>query len=453
MPLPAACRRRAVAPAGPGILTCEPGASDVPISAGDTAWVLGAAGLVLFMTPGLALFYGGMVRSKSVLAMLLQNVATIAVVSVAWVAVGWTLAFGPDAGGGWIGTLRFAGLAHPLAAVPGLGQSVPTPAVVAFQMMFAVITTALLTGAGADRMRLGGFLLFATLWSVVVYAPVAHWVFSPGGWLAHRGVLDFAGGTVVETNSGAAALALALALGPRRGWPRQVMAPHSLPLTMVGAGILWFGWFGFNAGSELRADTVAAQALLTTQLAGCTGLLGWLLVERLRSGRPTLLGGASGAVAGLVAITPACGFVPAWAALLIGLAGGVAAAWAVEIKFRLRYDDSLDVVGVHGVCGIVGTLAVGLLAAGAVNPAVRHAGLLAGGGLHLLGEQALAVLVTVAWSFPVTWLLARLVMRLVGLRVSAEDEQDGLDSSQHAEAAYDMGALGASGHRTGAGAH
>jgi Amt family ammonium transporter len=323
---------------------------------------------------------------------------------------------------------------------------VPGPAIVAFEMMFAIITTALLTGSGADRMRLPGFLVFAAAWCLLVYVPLAHWVFSPNGWLAQRGVLDFAGGTVVETNSGVAALALALVLGRRRGWPRHQSPPHSLPFTLLGAGILWFGWFGFNAGSALAANSVAAQALVTTQLGGSAGMIGWLVVERMRHGRFTLLGGVSGAIAGLVAVTPACGFVTGWAAVLIGIAGGAAAALAVEAKFRLGYDDSLDVLGVHGIGGIVGTLAVGLFATASVNPAVRHAGLFVGGGLHQLGVQALALVVTIGWSFTVTYLLAQLVSRFIGLRVSPEAESEGLDASQQAEVAYDMGSVSSGSH-------
>jgi len=397
----------------------------VHVDAGDTAWVLGSAALVLFMTPGLALFYGGMVRSKNVLAMMVQNLGAIAVVSVVWALLAYTLAFGPDAGG-FIGGLRFAGLGHPAAALPGMNLHVPPLAFAAFQMMFAVITCALLTGAGADRMRFGPFLVFAAVWTVVVYAPVAHWVFSPHGWLFRRGVLDFAGGNVVEVDSGASALALALVLGRRRGWPREVMAPHSLPLTVIGAGILWFGWFGFNAGSALGANALAAKALVDTQLAACTGLLGWLVMERLRTGHATTLGAASGAVAGLVAITPACGFVDPWAALVIGALGGVTGVLAVALKNRLRYDDSLDVVGVHGACGAVGTVSIGVLAS-------------QGAGVHLLGVQALAVLATAAWAFGLTWLLATLIHRTVGLRASAEAEVEGLDTAIHAESAYDFG--------------
>jgi len=398
----------------------------VIVDAGDTAWVLGAAALVLFMTPGLALFYGGMVRSKNVLAMMVQNLGAIAIVSVVWAIVAYSLAFGPDAGGGFIGTLRLAGLAHPNAQVPGYHLTVPPLAFAAFQMMFAVITAALLTGTGADRMRFSGFLVFAALWSIVVYAPIAHWVFSPEGWLFKRGVLDFAGGNVVEIDSGASALALAFVLGRRHGWPRDVMAPHSLPLTVVGAGILWFGWFGFNAGSALASGHVAAQAFVSTQLAACTGLLGWILVERWRTGHATTLGAASGVVAGLVAITPACGYVNSMAALLIGFLGGVTGVLAVSAKFRFGYDDALDVVGVHGACGVVGTLLLGVLA--------MH-----GAGAHLLGEQALAVIVTIAWAFTLTYAVAWLVERSVGLRVPRQVEIEGLDTVVHAESAYDFG--------------
>ena len=396
------------------------------VDAGDTAWVLGSAALVLFMTPGLALFYGGMVRSKHVLAMMVQNLGTIAVVSVVWAVLAYSLAFGPDAGGGFIGTLHLAGLAHPTAQVPGFNLTVPPLAFATFQMMFAVITAALLTGTGADRMRFNGFLVFASVWAIVVYAPIAHWVFSPEGWLFKRGVLDFAGGNVVEIDSGASALALAFVLGRRRGWPRDVMAPHSLPLTVLGAGILWFGWFGFNAGSALAANGVAAQAFVSTQLAACAGLLGWLVVERWRTGHATTLGAASGAVAGLVAITPAAGYVNAMAALLIGFLGGITGVLAVAVKFKFRYDDSLDVVGVHGACGVVGTLMLGVLA--------MH-----GAGLHLLGEQALAVAVTIGWAFTLTYLIATVVQRTVGLRVSPEIEVEGLDTAVHAESAYDFG--------------
>jgi Amt family ammonium transporter len=411
------------------------------VNPADTAWVLICAALVLFMTPGLALFYGGMVRSKHVLAMLAQNFATIAVVSVVWALVGFSLAFSGDAGGhGLIGNLHVVGLAHANEPLPGIHLTVPLSAFAAFQMMFAVITAALLTGAGADRMRFGPFLAFATLWVLIVYVPLAHWAFSPQGWLARDGMLDFAGGTVVEINAGASALALVLVLGRRRGWPEEPMAPHSLPLTLLGAGILWFGWFGFNAGSALASGSLAAQALIGTHLAGCGGLLGWVAFEKRATGHATTLGAASGAVAGLVAITPAAGFVNSIGAIVIGFAAGVVGLYAVRLKFRHGYDDSLDVVGVHGVCGVVGTLAVGVLATRTVNPLGR--GLIDGGGVHLLGWQALGVLVAAAWAFVGTGVIALAVHRTVGLRATPEEELAGLDMSIHAETAYEHGATG-----------
>ncbi|MGN6472200.1 MAG: ammonium transporter [Mycobacteriales bacterium] len=410
----------------------------MPLDGGDTAWVLGSAGLVLFMTPGLALFYGGMIRTKNVLAMIIANFATIAVVSIAWALVAYSIAFGPDAGGGLLGTLHLAGLAHPDQQVAGFHLTVPPLAFAAFQMMFAVITAALLTGTVAERAKFGAFLVFAVVWVVVVYAPIAHWVFSPTGWLAHRGVLDFAGGNVVEIDSGASALALAMVIGRRRGWPREVIAPHSLPFTMLGAGILWFGWFGFNAGSALASGALASQALIGTQLAACAGLLAWCGLEKLRTGHATTLGAASGAVAGLVAITPAAGFVNSMAAIAIGAAGGTVSLFACTAKFRGGYDDSLDVVGVHGAAGVVGTLLVGVFATRAVNPAIRYEGLVNGGG-HLLGVQALAVLVTIVWAFTMTWIIATIVQRTIGLRAPESAEIEGLDTALHAESAYDFG--------------
>jgi ammonium transporter, Amt family len=410
------------------------------IDSGNTAWLLVCTALVLFMTPGLAFFYGGMVRSKHVLSMLAQNFAVIAVVSIVWVLIGFTLAFGGDIGHGLLGNLHFVGFANPNDAIPGLHLTVPPLAYATFQMMFAVVTAALLTGAGADRMQFRGFLVLAALWIVVVYAPLAHWVFSPTGWLAHRGLLDFAGGTVVEINAGASALALVLVVGKRRGWPQEAMAPHSLPLTLLGAGILWFGWFGFNAGSALAAGDLAAQALVGTHLAACGGLLGWVLLEWKATGHATTLGAASGAISGLVAITPAAGYVNSVDAIIIGFLAGVAGLLAVRLKFRHGYDDSLDVVGVHGVCGIVGTLAVGLFATRTVNPAGR--GLFDGAGFHQLGIQALGVAVAAVFAFVATWLLAQLIQRTIGLRVPDHMELEGLDRAVHAEAAYEHGNFG-----------
>jgi len=412
------------------------------MNSGDTAWVLISAALVLFMTPGLALFYGGMVRAKNLLAMLMQNFFSMGLVSVLWAVVGFSLAFGPDRGRGFIGDLDLVGLRHLSHGIPGFATlTVPALAFVAYQMMFAVITPALITGATADRLRFGGYAVFLGLWLVLVYAPVAHWVFSPAGWLARRGALDFAGGTVVHINAGIAALAVVVVIGRRRGWPGEAMAPHSLPLTLLGTGILWFGWFGFNAGSALAANGIAAQALINTQLAAAAGMLGWLILERIESGHATTLGAASGAVAGLVAITPCAGYVGGLSPVIIGLVAGSVCVLAVRLKFRFRFDDALDVVGVHLVGGILGSLMVGLFAAKSVNPAGAD-GLFAGGGVHLLREQAIAVGATLGFSFIVSLVLAVLVDRTIGLRVSPEVEAEGLDTTLHAETAYAFGSTG-----------
>jgi Amt family ammonium transporter len=412
-------------------------------NSGDTAWVLASSALVLFMTPGLAIFYGGMVRRKNVLAMLMQNFVTMALVGLAWVWLSYSLAFGPDWGGlGLLGTLHFAALSHISGAIPGMAhQSVPQLAFVAFQMMFAVITAALLTGSSADRLGFGAFCVFVCLWSVVVYDPIAHWVFSPEGWLAKRGTEDFAGGTVVEITSGVSGAALALVIGPRRGWPHELMRPHNVPMSVLGAGILWFGWFGFNAGSALSAGR-AVEAFVNTNTATAAALLAWLVVEKLRDGRATTLGAASGAVAGAVAITPACGFVNTVGATAIGLVAGAACALAVSLKFKFGVDDSLDVLAVHGVGGFVGMLMVGLFGISAVSGAN---GLFYGGGVTLLGRQALAVVVAVGWAFFATAALAWAVHKLVGMRVGPEEELAGLDVSLHEESAYDFEALGSGG--------
>jgi Amt family ammonium transporter len=406
------------------------------MQSGDTAWMLVCTALVLFMTPGLAFFYGGMVRAKNVLAMLAQNFTVIAVVSILWVLFVYSLAFGPDLGGGLIGTLHFAGFAHANEPIPGMHLTVPPVLYATFEMMFAVLTIALLTGAVADRMTFGGFLAFSAVWVTVVYAPIAHWVWSPHGWLAQRHLLDFAGGTVVEISAGASALALLIVLKPRLGWPREAMPPHSLPFTLLGAGILWFGWFGFNAGSALAAGNLAAQALLNTHLGACAGLLAWLLVEKLRTGHATTLGAASGAVAGLVALTPSCGYVNSIGAILIGFAAGSLGVLAIQMKFRWRIDDALDVVGVHGVCGLIGTVAIGLLASHAINPAGR--GLIDGsGGLTQLGRQLIGAGAAAAWAFGVTYVIARVLNRTMRLRVDEADEVLGLDRAIHAENAYE----------------
>ncbi|HVE93422.1 MAG TPA: ammonium transporter [Acidimicrobiales bacterium] len=413
------------------------------IDTGNTAWVLASAALVLFMTPGLAFFYSGMVRSKHVLGMLMQNFFSMGLVSVLWVLVGFSLAFGD--GGGWIGNFDFAGLKD-LATIENLpgytgdfALTIPVLAFVAYQMMFAVITPALITGATADRLKFAGYTAFLALWLVLVYSPVAHWVFSPNGWLFKRGALDFAGGTVVHINAGIAALVLVLVIGKRRGWPREAMPPHSLPLTLLGTGILWFGWFGFNAGSALGANGLAAQAFINTHMAAAAAMLGWLVVERIKGGHATTLGAASGAVAGLVAITPCAGFVGGIAPLAIGAIAGVVCFLAIQLKFKLGYDDSLDVIAVHLVGGIVGSLLLGLFSDKAVN-SLGADGIFFGGS-ELMIDQLVAVGATVLFSGVVSFIIAKLVDVTIGLRVTPEQETEGLDLSQHAEVAYQLGGV------------
>jgi Amt family ammonium transporter len=413
------------------------------MDAGNTAWMLISTGLVLFMTPGLAFFYGGMVRAKNVLGMLMQNFFAMGLLAIVWVTIAFSLAFGNFGDGGWIGNLDFAWMkgVNQTVGPEAFGLTIPFVLFCAYQMTFAVITPALITGATADRLKFKAYAVFIALWLVVVYAPVAHWVFG-GGWLAELGALDFAGGAVVHINAGAAALAMILVLGKRRGWPREGMHPHSLPLTMLGTGILWFGWFGFNAGSALAANGVAAQALMNTFLAASAGMIGWLLVEQVKDGKPTTLGAASGAVAGLVAITPCAGFVGGMAPILIGLAAGVVCVLAIHLKFKFGYDDSLDVIGVHLVGGMIGALLLGFFADSSVNPLVVNEGVFLGGGFKLLWFQFVASAVTLAFSFVASFLIATAIDRVIGLRVSEEDENEGLDSSQHAETAYNFGSTG-----------
>jgi Amt family ammonium transporter len=417
------------------------------MESGHTTWVLVSAALVMFMTPGLAFFYGGMVRSKNVLAMLMQNFIALGVVSALWGLFTFSLAFGPDLGG-LLGDLTFFGMRglFETKALPGytgdLALSVPAPAFFAYQMMFAVITPALISGALADRMKFSAYVAFITLWSIVCYSPVAHWVFSPNGWLFKRGALDFAGGTVVHINAGIAALVAALVIGKRRNWPREAMPPHSLPLTLLGTGILWFGWIGFNAGSALAAGALASQALINTHMAAATGMLGWVFGEKVRRGHATTLGAASGAVAGLVAITPCAGYVSGGAAMAVGVIAGVVCFFAVDLKFRFGFDDALDVVGVHLVGGILGSLMVGLFATKSINPAGAD-GLLYGGGIKLLIEQVLAVAVVLAFTGVLSFLIAKVLDLVMGLRVDEDAEYSGLDRTQHAEAAYAMAEFGA----------
>ncbi len=398
------------------------------IDTGDTAWLLTSAALVMFMTPGLALFYGGLVRAKNVLGTIMQSFFALALVTVLWVLVGYTLSFGSDHAG-LIGGLEFWGL-RGVGQVPSDVYATTTPHIAfsMYQLMFAIITPALITGAVAERMKFAGYVLFLGLWSLLVYAPLAHWVWG-GGWLGTLGALDFAGGTVVHINAGAAALAAIVYLGKRRGFGRDAFVPHNVPMVITGAAILWFGWFGFNAGSALGANGLAATAFATTHIATAAAIIGWLIPETIRHGRPTTIGAATGAVAGLVAITPAAGFVEPWAAVVIGLAAGVICWAAVELKARLRYDDSLDVVGVHMIGGIVGALLVGVLASTAVNELSAGAS---------FGKQAIGVLATLAFSFVATLAILKVVDVLVGVRVSEEQEVEGLDLSQHAEVGYTL---------------
>ncbi|TAJ24547.1 MAG: ammonium transporter, partial [Nitrospirae bacterium] len=399
---------------------------------GDTAWVLASSALVLLMiVPGLALFYGGLVRSKNVLATIAQSFVILCMISLLWVVVGYSLAFGPDKWG-ITGGLEWVGLKGvTMDPHPTYGPTIPHQAFMVFQLMFAAITPALITGAFAERMKFSALLLFAVFWSVLVYGPLAHWLWG-GGWLAKMGALDFAGGAVVHISSGTAALVCALVLGKRQGYGTDYMAPHNLPLTLLGTGLLWFGWFGFNAGSALGANGTAVGAFIATHTAAAAAALTWMLVEWFHRGSPTVLGIASGAVAGLATVTPGAGYVGPFSALLIGLAaGGVCYVAVVRWKGKLGYDDSLDVVGIHGVGGVMGILATGLLASKAVNPAGADG--LFFGHPAFFGVQALTVVATVLYSSIATYVILKLVDRMVGLRVSAAEEAMGLDLSQHDE--------------------
>ena len=437
---------------------------------GDTAWILVSAALVLLMTPGLAFFYGGMVRARGVLNMIMMSISAMGLVTVLWVLYGYSVAFGNDKFGvfgdpgqyfglkGLIGGNAFAEVvADPAAGVEGvaavtipLAGTIPQSVFVAFQLMFAIITVALISGAVADRLKFGGWLLFAGLWATFVYFPVAHWVFAfdgvtaeTGGWIANKlKAIDFAGGTAVHINAGVAALVLALVLGKRLGWPGSPMRPHNLPFVMLGAGLLWFGWYGFNAGSALGAGGVAGTTFITTTIATAAAMLGWLLTERIRDGHPTSLGAASGIVAGLVAITPSCSSVNVVGALAIGAVAGVLCALAVGLKYKFGFDDSLDVVGVHLVGGLVGTLMVGLVATPEAPAAVQ--GLFYGGGADQLWRQAAGAFAVMGYSAVVTAILALLVKFTIGLRLDREAEAAGIDEAQHAETAYDFTVAGTS---------
>jgi len=426
---------------------------------GDTAWMLASSALVLLMTPGLAFFYGGMVRSRSVLNMIMMSVSAMGVVTVLWSLYGYSMAFGNDVSNLFGNPTQYWGLKgliggtylqlHPTDAavsVP-LAGTIPQTVFVAFQLMFAIITVALISGAVADRLKFGGWLLFVALWITVVYFPVAHWVFAfdgvtgeHGGWIANKlKAIDFAGGTAVHINSGTAGLVLALFLGKRLGWPTSPMRPHNLPFVMLGAGLLWFGWYGFNAGSAVASNGIAGATFITTTIATGTAMLGWLLTERIRDGKATSLGAASGIVAGLVAITPSCSSVNVVGALVVGLSAGVICALAVGLKYKLGFDDSLDVVGVHMVGGLVGTLLVGLVAAPEAPAAVT--GLFYGGGFDQLWRQAVGAGAVLLYSAVGTAIVALIVKYTIGLRITEEDESSGIDEAEHAETGYDLAAV------------
>src|SRR5271168_1976685 len=426
--------------------------------------MLASSALVLLMTPGLAFFYGGMVRTRSVLNMIMMSVSAMGVVTVLWVLYGYSMSFGDDAKWGIVGkpgdywglkgliggnAVKASG-STPATDIP-LAGTMPATVFVAFQLMFAIITVALISGAVADRLKFSAWLVFAALWATIVYFPVAHWVFAADGFASEHGgginnklhAIDFAGGTAVHINSGVAGLALAIVLGKRKGWPTTLFRPHNVPFVMLGAGLLWFGWFGFNAGSATSSNGSAGSTFMATTIATSTAMLAWLLVERIRDGKPTTLGAASGIVAGLVAITPSCSSVNALGALAIGAVAGVLCALAVGLKFRLGFDDSLDVVGVHLIGGLAGTLLVGLLAA-PESPAIAGVagvskGLFYGGGWDQLERQAAGAFSVLLYSAFVTLILALILKYTFGIRLGAEEEATGIDESEHAETAYDFG--------------
>jgi Amt family ammonium transporter len=420
------------------MLTALPAhAQDAAIDTGDTAWVLASAALVMFMTPGLAFFYAGLVRQKNVLSTIMHCFMALGLITVLWVVIGHTLAFGPDIGnvvkdGGWIGNLDFLGFRDVGGEASAFAPTIPHEAFAIYQLMFAVITPALIAGAFAERMKFAGYLAFMSIWVLIVYAPVAHWVWG-GGFLGAAGIgaLDFAGGTVVHINAGVAALAAAIVLGRRKGWPQDAnqMVPHNVPFVVLGASILWFGWFGFNGGSALGSNALASSAFTNTHVATAAAVFGWLVPEWIQHRKPTTVGAATGAVAGLVAITPAAGFVRPWSALVIGAVAGLVCYFAVNLKRVFNYDDSLDVVGVHAVGGIVGALLTGVYA-------TDGSGLVYSGNFTQLGKQAAAVGITIVWSFVLSLIILKVVDWTIGLRATAEDEEQGLDLTQHSEAAY-----------------
>lgn len=419
--------------------------SEVVLNTGDTAWMLMSCALVLLMTPGLALFYGGMVRAKGVLNMMMMSFISMGIVSILWVLYGYSMSFGKDLGGGFLGNpFEMFGLTEQIASDSFFG-TIPTSVFVAFQAMFAVITVALISGAIADRAKFGGWIVFVVVWSTAVYFPVAHWVFDfdsgdndPGGWIANQlKAIDFAGGTAVHINAGIAALAAALVLGKRVGFGREAFKPHNLTLVMIGAGLLWFGWFGFNAGSAVASNATAGITFLNTFVATGAAMLAWLIVEKIRDGRATSLGAASGVVAGLVAITPSCSSVNPLGAIGLGAIAGALCALAVGLKYKFGYDDSLDVVGVHLVGGLSGSILVGVFATADAPAGVN--GLLFGGGVDQLNRQLIACLAVLIYSFVITYIIAKIVDKTIGFRISPEAEAKGIDLSEHAESAYELG--------------
>ena len=406
------------------------------IDTGDTAWMLISTALVMLMTPGLALFYGGMVRGKNVLGTLMQSFIAIAVISMQWILIGYTLSFGPDVNG-IIGNLSWIGLnGVGVEPNPDYAPTIPHMAFMIYQAMFAVITPALITGAFAERMKFSAYLTFILLWSTLVYDPVAHWVWGAGGWLKTMGVLDFAGGIVVHLISGISALAAALLIGKRKGYQQEAMYPHNLPMTVLGTGLLWFGWFGFNAGSALSAGTLSTMAFVATHISAVSATLIWVIIEWLHRGKPTMFGAATGSIAGLATITPASGFVSPMSSLIIGLAAGAICYMSLNMKGKLGYDDSLDAFGVHGIGGIIGTLATGLFAQTLINPAGGNG--LFFGSHQLLIHEITAIAVTAVYSFGVTVVLLKVIDIFIGLRVNEESEVSGLDISQHGESGYSL---------------
>ena len=418
----------------PDVIMAADASAAHKVDTGDTAWMLISTALVMLMTPGLAMFYGGMVRSKNVLGTIMHSFIAVALVSLQWILFGYSLSFGPDIRG-IIGSLSWAGLSGVGLAPNGdYAATVPHLAFMAYQMMFAVITPALISGAFAERIKFSAYLLFILAWTTVVYDPVAHWVWGSGGWLKQMGVLDFAGGLVVHATSGFAALAAALYIGKRKGFLQEPMPPHDLPLTVLGAGLLWFGWFGFNAGSALSSGELATMAFVTTHTAAASATITWILVEWYHRGKPTMFGAATGAIAGLATITPAAGFVGPMPALLIGVAAGLLCYTALNAKTKFGYDDSLDAFGVHGVGGSLGTIMVGVFASVAINAGGAN-GLLFGNP-HQLAVQAGSVLLIAAYSFAVSMVLFKIIDATIGLRVGKDEETEGLDISQHGEAGY-----------------